>query len=72
MATLVNQVTARDSAKDIFAADTKDGLVLRAMVLVFTDQLNTLRALHSLRALTGTEVMGLIETEIDSGNADRR
>ncbi len=65
----VSAQSLRDAAKIRFD-DGKNGLILRAFMLLMLDELNTLRAQHSLPARTKTQLRNAIISKIDSGAAD--
>jgi len=68
--TVQPEKTIQEGAKENFDQVRKDNLLLRAAVLVLVDQINTLRALHSLPAGTKAQIRTAIRNKIDSGDAD--
>jgi len=70
MSTQVTEQTARQCAKDVVDAGGKDSVVLRALVLLLIDELNTLRSYHSLPNRTLSQLKTALKNRIDTGDAD--
>jgi hypothetical protein len=64
-------LTLRRSAKEALD-DTAEGrsALVRAALLVFMDEVNTLRAIHSLPARTGSQLRTAIANKLTAGDAD--
>lgn len=60
----------RTGAKDGFDGQTITGLQYRALAEVILDELNTLRALHSLPDRTLGQAKTAIQNKIDNGDVD--
>jgi len=60
----------RTAAKDFFDLDPVTRKYLKAIVQVTLDEINTLRALHSLADRTPAQAKAAIEGKIDAGDYD--
>jgi len=70
MGNIVPENTIRNQSKDRFDETGKEMVILRAVVLLLLDQLNTLRDLHSLPTFSKAQVIAAIKAKVDSGEAD--
>ena len=70
-ATAQAEVNYRQRARDIIqdSQDEQD-MVLRAALLVIMDEINILRAQHSLAARTAVQLRNAIQTKVDDKSAD--
>lgn len=62
--------TRRKRAGDAVDGRAQSDIVLRAALLVIMDEINTLRAEHSLAARTAAQFRNAIKGKISSGDAD--
>lgn len=63
-------IVARNTAKITIDRTNANEVLLRAIVAVLIDELNTLRALHSLPPRTLSQAVTAVKNKIDSGGAD--
>jgi len=67
---IILEKSARQVAKDAYDDPSGDLIIMRALALTILDQINTLRALHSLPTATKAQLKAAIIAKIDSGDAD--
>ena len=70
MAIAIPEEDAKLEAISIFNKSTKDGLILRAIVLLIMDEINILRVKAGLSQRTASQIKSAIINKINSGDAD--
>jgi len=63
-------LTLRRKAKDQLSATTDMPALVRALMLITMDEINTLRAQHSLPARTPAQLKTAIRNKLNAGDAD--
>lgn len=64
------EASVKNGAKQLATADDENGRLLRALLDIMLDEINTLRALHSLPARTLSQLKTQLAGRIDSGDAE--
>ncbi len=70
MGTKIAENTVRRQSKLLLDMNRYESVILKAIILIVMDEINTLRAQHSLPPRTKSQLFTAIKNRIDTGDAD--